>query len=85
MSGTQAQRRAAQSIESDGSSITPMGTCSAREGGESIYGLYPSKQAAADGVEQGTTLIVGYHAPTSTVLLTPAHLADESDWTGTRD
>jgi hypothetical protein len=78
MSGTTAQRRAAQAIENDDDTISPEGTCSAREAGSSVYGLIPAEKAKAHGVEQGTELIVGYHPPTSTVLLTPAHLAP--DW-----
>ena len=74
-----AQREAVQAVVGNGA-VTPMGTCSARKAGGSMYGLYPSEVARADGVEQGTELVVWSHAPTNTVLLTPEQLVEQGHW-----
>jgi len=80
MSSTAAQRRVAQVLGSGESPISPQGTCSAREGGESVYGLVPSNIASTLSVDVGTELVVGYHAASNTVLLTPRHKVTSDHW-----
>lgn len=45
-----------------------------------FYGLYPANIAKAHGVEQGTEMAIGYHAPTNTVLLSPSNLVEQGHW-----
>jgi len=71
MSNAGAQRRAIQALDGGNSAITPLGRASAQELGNSVYGLLPSNQALADGISQGTPLVIGYHAETHTYLIAP--------------
>jgi hypothetical protein len=80
MSSTAAQRRVAQVLGSGESPISPQGTCSAREGGDSVYGLVPANIASTLSVDAGTELVIGYHAASNTVLLTPRHQVAEDHW-----
>jgi len=80
MSGAMtAQRRAAQAVVDD-SAVTPFGTCSAQCRSGSIYGVIPSEIRDTHGLEQGSTLAVGYHAETGTVLLTPVRKKSSAPW-----
>ncbi len=77
MSGAmKAQRRAAQAV-SDDSAVTPFGTCSAQNRSGSIYAVIPSEIRDAHCLEQGSSLAVGYHADTGTILITPVE--DDGD------
>jgi len=59
--------------------ITPLGDCTANERNESLYALRPRTQVVADGIEGGTTLVLGYDAETNTYLVSPEHAVEETD------
>lgn len=79
MSQAVAQRETMQAVV-DQNEITPMGTCKAQQQGGSMYGLIPPNPAQAHGVRQGTELVVGYHAPSRTVLLSPTSAVEPGHW-----
>jgi len=49
---------------------------------ESAYGVIPSEIRDAHGLEQGSTVAVGYHAESGTILLTPVDHETDSPWLG---
>ncbi|MFC6724095.1 hypothetical protein ACFQE1_06840 [Halobium palmae] len=61
-------------------SVVPLGECSARESGGSIYGLFPAAQAAANGIEQGDELVLGYDGESNTVLMSPKTAVEPGHW-----
>ena len=75
-----AQRRVAQVLGSSESPISPQGTCSARAGGDSVYGLIPVDVATSLSIDAGTEMVIGYHPPSNTVLLTPRHQVTSDHW-----
>ena len=79
MSRTAKRRRLLQALCDGGSSLTPLGTCKAKENGNSLYGLLPDDQVVAEGIEKGDELVIGYDAETSTFLITPADSVRNSE------
>jgi len=79
MSGSSARRRALRELSDPDAPITPLGTCIANERNESLYSLLPRRQAKADGIEGGTTLVLGYDAETNTYLVSPKHAVVENE------
>ncbi|AXG11625.1 hypothetical protein [Haloplanus rubicundus] len=79
MSGSSARRRALRELSDPDAPITPLGDCTANERNESLYALLPRTQAVADGIEGGTTLVLGYDAETNTYLVSPKHAVEEAD------
>jgi len=59
--------------------ITPLGDCTVQDGNGSLYSLLPQTQAAADGIEAGTEMVLGYDAETNTYLASPKRVVAESD------
>lgn len=79
MSQSQARRRALRQLGED-SAITPLGEASVQQHGGTLYMCLPIETARADGIEKGSTLLLGYDASTNTYLATPEHLVKkESD------
>jgi hypothetical protein len=67
---SQSSRKVAQALdEGNLGSITPMGSCKAQESGNSIYNLIPPEVAAGLDISQGSTLELGFHAESNTLLV----------------
>lgn len=79
MSQSAAQREAIQAVTSS-NALTPMGRCNAQEMGGSLYSLLPAPLPASLGIDQGTELVVGYHAQTNTIVVSPAGAVDPDHW-----
>lgn len=77
MSQSQARRRALRKL-SDDSAITPLGEASVQEHGGTLYMCLPIDTARADGIEKGSTMLLGYEASSSTYLAAPKHKIDEN-------
>lgn len=80
MSATEAQRDAIKLLGGDESPISPQGTCSTQESGDSLYALFPQNLTNALDVEPGTTMALGFHAPSNTLLVTPKHCVTPDHW-----
>lgn len=83
MSQTAARRRAQQAAGSLGGElrhISPEGTSKAQEKGNSVYSLVPGDIAKANGIEQGTELVLGYDPVTKTWLATPRDEVGPGHW-----
>lgn len=81
MGTSQARRRALDAVGmgSDGG-ITPLGTAKVQEKGGSKYALLPSNLVQAHQISAGEELALGYHAPTNTLLVTPAKDVEDDHW-----
>jgi len=67
---SQSSRKVAQALdEGNLGSITPMGTCKAQESGNSTYNLIPPELAEALDISQGSSLELGFHAESNTLLV----------------
>lgn len=67
---SKSSRKVAQALdEGNLGSITPMGSCKAQESGNSIYNLIPPELAQSLEISQGSSVELGFHAESNTLLV----------------
>lgn len=76
----QAQREALQILGGEEPPISPEGTCSTQRKGNSLYSLLPPDICRSLDIEAGTTLVLGFHAPSNTVFVTPQSAVSGDHW-----
>lgn len=79
MSAKTPQERAVQALY-DGGEIMPLGRVKAQRQGGSVYAAIPATVVHSFGIKQSDEMVVGFHAPTNTIVMSPADVVGGDHW-----